>query len=103
MHIKETEIRTKSGMLFPLHPRTSRGILFRKVNISICYVCCEQDINNIMHINAGAEQYAYPFVDMKKASGWRPFSSVGCKEGNRKIQLFRSHQLRSGPRYHQSV
>lgn len=57
MHIKETEIRTKSEMPFFLTSEDKQGKFFRKVDkyifIPIYYVYYEQDINNIMHINAG--------------------------------------------------
>ena len=65
------------------------------------YLFYEQYMNNIMHISGEKEQYGVSHRN-KKASIRRPFYFMKRVE-NRDGQLFLSHQLRSGPRYHQSV
>lgn len=54
---KRNRDTNKKRNAFSLTSEDKQRKFFRKVDkyilISIYYVCCEQDINNIMHINAG--------------------------------------------------
>ena len=69
----------------------------------MCYLFYEQYMNNIMHISGEKEQYGVSHRNKKSLHTEAFFYFYEREWKNRDGQLFLSHQLRSGPRYHQSV